>query len=251
MTWVIGGSTIFGYGVVLSDIRVTCEETGRHWDILQKAHPLGKFIAGGFSGDVGIGISMLRSLQLFLNHDPPARDEYWEPGYVAEKWSKEAQRIYGEIVANGGEGPVDILTVGVSRRDETLGGAVPVVSVLRSPDFVPDTVVGGNQVRSIGSGSDVERYRQALEHLFRTDDVTYLQSEIGSPGGFARLAGNIIMHEATQNPVEGVSRYFHLFIVRLGQIEMMTPNGMPAVARNMPELLERIGAGVDAKALTA
>jgi hypothetical protein len=251
VSWVIGGSTFFGYGVVLSDICVTCGPNDKRFDVLQKAFPLGKFIVGGFAGNVGIGLSMLRSLQMYLNDNPPARDECWEPEYVSEKWSKEAKRMYGEIVANGGAGAVHILTVGVSPRPEALGGAVPVVSVFRSPDFVPEIVVGGNKALSIGSGADVERYRQALERLFQEDNVQYLQGEIGSPGGFGRVVANSISMEAKLNPVKGISQCFHLFQVRLGQIEMWTPNGMPEVAKNWPQLLKKISGEVDAEALTA
>lgn len=251
MSWIIGGSTIFGYGVILSDICVTCNRTGRRWDVLQKAFPLGKFIVGGLAGDIGIGLSMLRSLQMFLSDDPPPHGECWEPEYVSDVWSKEAKRMYGEIAANGGTGAVHILTVGVSPRAEGLSGAVPVVSVFRSPDFVPEIVVGGNKALSIGSGAGVERYRQALERLFQVEDLVYLQAEVGSPGGFGRVVGNMINREALLNPVDGISHCFHLFQVRLGRIETWTPNGMPDVAKNWPQLLKKIEGDVDAMALTA
>ncbi len=176
MTWVIGASTMFGYGLVLSDVCVTCRATGKRWDALQKAFPLGKFIVGGLAGDVGIGLTMLRSLQGFLSDEPVPRDECCEPEYVSETWSKEAKRIYGEIVAHGGAGEVEILTVGVSPRPETLGGAVPVVSVFRSPEFAPEMVVGGNRALSIGSGAVADNYRNALERLFQMECFASVES---------------------------------------------------------------------------
>ncbi len=240
MTWVIGASTAFGYGVVLSDICVTCEKTGKRWDVLQKAFPLGKFIVGGLAGDIGTGLTMLRSLQMFLTHDPPLRDECWEPEFVSETWSKEARRLYGEIAANEMVGPVHLLTVGVSPRPEALGGAIPVISVFRSPNFDPELVIGGNRADSIGSGAEVSRYCETLERLFQVEDLVYLQGEVGSPGGFGRVVANMISRETTLNPVAGISPYFHYCSIRLGRIEIHTPNGMPEVAKNWPELLKRI-----------
>jgi hypothetical protein len=209
MTWVIGASTVFGYGVVLSDICVTCEQTGKTWDALQKAFPLGKFIVGGLAGDVGTGLSMLRSLQMFLSDDPPPRGECWEPEYVAETWSKEARRLYGEIAANEDVGMVELLTVGVSPHPETLGGSIPVINVFRSPEFDPEVVKGGNKAVSIGSGAEVKHYCETLERLFQTEDLIYLQSEVGSPGGFGRVVANMINWEVAQNPVGGISPFFH------------------------------------------
>lgn len=251
MTWIIGASTGFGYGVVLSDVCVTCEKTGKRWDALQKAFPLGKFIVGGLAGDIGTGLSMLKSLQLFLSNPPPARDECWEPEYVSETWSREAKRMYGDIAATERVGAVHILTVGVSPRSEALGGGVPVVTIFRSPEFIPEMVVGGNKAVSIGSGAHVGRYCKELEHLFQIEDPVYLQAEVGSPGGFGRVVANMINKETALNPTEGISRSFHLFHIRLGRIETWTPNGMPNVATNWPDLLKKIEGESDADALTA
>ena len=78
-----------------------------------------------------------------------------------------------------------------------------------------------------------------------------MQAEIGSPGGFGRVVANMINREAALKPVDGISQCFHLFQVRLGRIETWTPNGMPDVAKNWPELLQKIQGEVDARALTA
>src|SRR5262249_29500574 len=158
-------------------------------------------------------------------------------------WSREARRLYSEITASEIIGPVNLLTVGVSPRPEALGGAVAVVTVFRSPDFTPEIIVGGNRAVSIGSGAQVEKYRKALEHLFQAEDVGFLQAEVGSPSGFGRVVANMINREATLNPVAGISPHFHYCCVQLGRIEVLTPNGMPEVATNWPELLMKIGDG--------
>lgn len=67
MTWVVGASTLFGYGVLVSDIQVTDEVTGHRMDILQKAFSVGKYIVAGMAGDVRTGLILLSDLSRFLN----------------------------------------------------------------------------------------------------------------------------------------------------------------------------------------
>src|SRR5438046_110456 len=141
MTWVMGASTLFGYGCVISDIQVTDENTGKTWDVLQEAFPVGKFIVGGLAGDVGIGLTLLRSLQLFLSEMAPGSDECCEPEWVADEWSKKARRIYAAVASEIQIGDSHILTVGISPDQAAFGGAKACISVFRSPDFTPEIVV--------------------------------------------------------------------------------------------------------------
>lgn len=65
------------------------------------------------------------------------------------------------------------------------------------------------------------------------------------------MVANMINREAALNPVEGISQSFHFCHITLGRIETWTPNGMPDVAKNWPELLKKIEGEADAEALTA
>ena len=121
----------------------------------------------------------------------------------------------------------------------------------RSPDFLPETVVAGNQVQSIGSGADVSRYRELLEHMISDQDLVYMRGEQGSIGGFGRVIWNMLRREVTLHPVEGVSPHFHLFLIRLGRIEEWHSPEMPDIAHNWPELLEKINNEMDSNALIA
>lgn len=252
MTWVIGASTIFGYGIVISDIRVTCQLTGKTMDVLQKAYPMGKWMVAGLAGDVSIGLTLLRSLQLFFDEMNPAPDECCEPEWVATEWSKEAKRIYADVAHDNDIGECHILTVGLQPTStDTLGGAKPCVSVYRCPDFVPGTVVAGNRVQSIGSGADVSRYRDSLEHMLAGKDLVYMRGEQGSIGGFGRVIWHMLQRDVTLHPVEGVSPHFHLFLISLGGIEEWRSPQMPDVAHNWPELLEKINNQMGSDALIA
>ncbi len=80
MTWVIGGITPFGYGVGLSDIRVSWDDK-KYRDCLQKVYPVGKFIIAGFAGSVELGFRLIQDLSNFLHLDNP--DEAWIPEWIA------------------------------------------------------------------------------------------------------------------------------------------------------------------------
>lgn len=58
MAWVVGSPTSWGYGFRLSDIRVTLGN-GDEVDCLQKIHPVGRYVAAGFAGDVEIGFRVI------------------------------------------------------------------------------------------------------------------------------------------------------------------------------------------------
>ena len=90
MTWVVGATSIFGYGVAVSDIQVTCNASGRHMDVLKKVFPVGKYIAAGFAGDVRAGMAMVTELRNFLNLHGIPEHECWEPRWVAGNWPPRA-----------------------------------------------------------------------------------------------------------------------------------------------------------------
>lgn len=251
MTWVIGSSTMFGYGVVMSDIRVTCSHTGLTMDILQKAFPVGKFIVAGLAGDVGIGFTLLRSLQLFLRSTKPGEDECFDPEWVAHEWSNKARQIYSDVRCDMYVGESHILTVGLKVDSSVLGGAIPCVTIYKSPDFIPETVIGGNRSLSIGSGAYVDNYRERLEHMLADKDLVYMKGEIGSIGGFGRLVWQMLQRDVNSNPIDSVSRKFQLFLIRLGRIEEWRPRNMPELAGNWPELLEKIDKRMNSNALIA
>jgi hypothetical protein len=94
MTWVIGASSIFDYGAMMSDVRVTFRD-GRERDLVQKAYAVGPYIVAGFAGSVRIGFQMLESLAKFLIVPPDApQPGAWEPEWVADNWKPLAVQIF-------------------------------------------------------------------------------------------------------------------------------------------------------------
>jgi len=78
---------MFGYGIGISDVRVTLEDGSQH-DCLQKMYPVGRFMAMGFAGSVRIGFAMLEELSSLLG--AAGEDQMWNPNDVAEWWPEDA-----------------------------------------------------------------------------------------------------------------------------------------------------------------
>src|SRR5262245_10302548 len=145
MTWVIGASSIFGYGVMLSDVRVTFPG-GRQADLVQKAFGIGPFMVAGFAGSIKIGFQMLESLErlLVVPSDAP-QPGAWEPEKVAERWKPIAANIFATADPIERAARSEILLVGISQtlRPEVESNPralkLPRVCIIRfaSPHFDP------------------------------------------------------------------------------------------------------------------
>jgi hypothetical protein len=255
MTWVVGASTLFGYGVLVSDIQVTDKITGYRMDILQKAFPVGKYIVAGMAGDVRAGLILLSDLSKFLNSVNVLEDECWDPEWVTNHWPEQARNVYRDLLSDNSIGETHIIMVGLNPEGtpdrRVLGGAVGHISVMRSPDFCPESQKGGRKAMSIGCGSEVELYTDTLKHLMLDTDLVYMKSEIGSIGGYGRCIGHILKILAEKNPIDGISNHFHLFLIRMGEIKQWSSPGMPKVARTLPELVKMVGDRMNSNALVA
>ena len=255
MTWIVGATSIFGYSVIVSDIQVTCGDSGRRKDILQKAFPMGKYIAAGFAGDVRAGFALLTSLNNFLDPGDISDDECWQPDWVADHWPSEARRVYHDLSVQRTAGDTHILMVGAQPQgtDEkrVLGGAIGHISVFRSPDFTAECQDGGRKAMSIGCGSDVEDYAEALEHIMRDPGAVYMKGEMASVGGHGRMIAVSLQMTVQRNPTLGISKHFHLISTRLGAVEQYSTQDMPAVARTWTELNQMLDKDMDAALLTA
>jgi hypothetical protein len=90
VTWVVGASSIFGYGTLYSDVQVTFRD-GTTKDLVQKAYPLSNFIAAGFSGSVRLGFMLLQSLADFTQIPEGSGGKLaWDPVVVSRNWAPEA-----------------------------------------------------------------------------------------------------------------------------------------------------------------
>ena len=248
MTWVIGTPSSMGYGIAISDVRVTFPDGTTH-DCLQKIYPVGRFITAGFAGSVAFGFWAIGNLQQQLGRAEPGHA--WVPGWVAFKWFRLARRVFGisppHVKAKGAA----IMLVGVSPTVDVgiPGWARATVAIMQAPDFFP-RILRLQEVGAIGSGSGVELYIRELEQLQRNPYEIW-QAEVGMPGGFGRIVLHNIQQTILQNPSTGISHHLHLCLVRRGEITLIKsdhsvvpPNGpeievrMPRVATTWAEFKE-------------
>lgn len=245
MTWVVGATTMFGYGVVVSDICVTVTRglKKERIDVLRKSYPVGRFIVAGFSGSVRIGFSLLADLQasLKMTEKEERENECWQPAFVAENWAPRAREIFARAPEAAKRQSASILMVGIHPRENAMAGGVPVVSILRAPDFTPVTEEGFGKVMGIGSGAKQE----AMEILRKTvANVDMLQAEVNNPGGFGRYIASGMTTDLFHAAPPGVSRHLHVTLVGINSLSFgpnnitYYPHNGPPEELRMPEVAE-------------
>lgn len=250
MTWIIASPTIFGYGVGVSDIRVTLSD-GTTRDCLQKIYKVGDDIAVGFSGSVWIGFEMVEELKKFLSDLP--QGHAWKPEWVATEWQPFAKNIFSKASAKERALGCSLILIGVV-PNETLGDAPfakTFVAILRWPNFEPTGIKIG-QWDGIGSGMGVNEYKAIIAELNKGYSPL-MQMEMGNPGGFGFAVQVDIRQAIAKRPTQGVSSYVHLCIVRPGEITLTGINvveykqegkkiyNMPRVATSWEELEQITG----------
>jgi hypothetical protein len=246
MTWVIGASSLFGYGVMLSDVRVTFPN-GKTADILKKAYPVGPCIVAGFSGSVLIGFRLLQSIYDFLAippDDPETDNLAWRPAWVAQEWSPKARKIFATSPAAERKLGAQFLMVGVS-PDEDMGTPnTRRVYIVRfsDPDFRPGFMRRAFTVAHIGSGGGVSLYKRALRDHFRLD-ASSLRAETGRPEGWAGMLGETVTMVVDEQPIRSVSPHMHILVCRLGEIfegtnskRIYPPDGSGPILFEMPKV---------------
>jgi len=247
MTWVCAASTIFGYGALYADVQVTFRD-GRTQDLVQKAYPLGNFVAAGFAGSVHIGFMLLEGLSDYLAlPSDDLKTMACDPRWVSANWAPLARSLYDQ--APEGEKLLGsrILMVGVSPSEPCGLGAKVYFTRFASPDFRPCLMSRAIKTCSIGSGAGMNVYKQRLKPHFRLTDRIH-QAEVGQEGGWARQIGFSISRALSDHPRSGISRHMHILMIRRGSILVETNDEniyhrdgsrleirMPVVARGYAE----------------
>ncbi|WP_424208626.1 hypothetical protein [Sulfuricaulis sp.] len=250
MTWVIGASTIFGYGAVVSDVQVTFRN-GTTIDMLQKAYPISNFIVAGFAGSVRIGFMLLQSLSDFLELPPGTEDTHaWDPIWVSTNWAPIAKNVFGRAPSEEKSLGSQLLLVGASPTESLGLASEAIFARFADPDFDPGIMTKAIKLCSIGSGSRISEYKRIIKPLFRLSSGI-LQAEVMNPGGWARTLSFSISRAINDHPRSGISRHLNLFHVRRGAIyeenndERIYPRDgspneirMPQLARGYPQFVE-------------
>lgn len=149
MTWVVGATSLFGYGALYSDIKVTFSD-GTTGDILQTAYPITNFIAAGFSGSVRIGFALLQSLADSTQlPDEVLLSQAWDPIWVAQHWSGIARRVFEGAAPEEKALGSQFLMLGASPTQGASFGSRMFIVRFAAPQFHPGIM--GRFVMSCGS----------------------------------------------------------------------------------------------------
>ena len=220
MTWVVGGITPFGYGIAISDIRVTFED-GTHRDCLQKIYPVGNFIVAGFAGSVDIGFALIKDLRNFLTLDDP--NEAWIPEWVAVNWRARASRIFRAKPQNEQRLTSEIILIGIHPNKDN--GPFPTgrVCVLKSPNF-KHSFADNYDVKTIGSGSNIEDYVESAQKSTNMFGNPLLQGEINRPGGFGQTIAIQLTQMLQKKLDPNVSQYLHVSNIGRGKLSIYNNN---------------------------
>jgi hypothetical protein len=197
MTWVVGANTAFGYGMIVSDTCVTFPD-GREMDLVQKSYPIAPDMIAGFSGNIKNGFIHIGLMQRFLHvHEEELAHD---PEMIAEQFSEKARIASENIPGYVTDAASSILLVGIHpQKRNAFGYPMSIGAIFRSPDFTPTIYRDLNDLFSIGSGNDVEKYMGTLEDI-QKDWAKFINM---GPSNY----GTVIMLAGSQNrPPPGTSK---------------------------------------------
>lgn len=230
MTWVLGTGCLFGYGALISDVRVTWAD-GRHADILQKVYPVSRNLVAGFAGSVAFGFQTIEDLQRFCRSDD--RNTMWLPKRTAWEWRRRARYAFSRAPDWIRRSGAEVILAGASAE---MNGPFPWAHCVKmvAPDFLPQ-VVPPLQWDSIGSGTVSVLARRYLVNAWG-QHFDLFKAETMNPGGYVRTVAFNLMASLKAQPLEGVSDVVQ---VALGTANGCVLQGLTSTAHHPDGTQER------------
>jgi hypothetical protein len=209
MTWILGSAVPFGYGALISDVRVSWPN-GNTLDRLQKIHPVGPGLIAGCSGSVAIGFWMIYLMQRQWGRPDPGT--LYPVMYMAWHWHRFAKWFYREKVD-----PIfhqygcELFIAGVSPKGGGPFGLISHAVSMKAPEFTLNIVKPWTW-GSIGSGA----YHPDAPHFENVDSYmnVFVHGEIGNPGGTALMVAHSVANSLENQPLASVSPIIQVGITR-------------------------------------
>lgn len=209
MTWVIGRAGPFGHAIGLSDVRVTLSDGSEH-DCLQKVYLVGSQLGLGFAGSVAIGMKIATQLSNGLY--VPDRKGIWDPLFVANNLPADTKEIFNRFPQEEKDRGCELILLSVhpTWNDGVAPWAKCFVHRFFAPEFEPIEAPQAKIV-SIGSGSGIEPYVDALANF--TQDMEVFKLETGFPGGSGIGLMSSISALLNKIPSPGISQFLQIVLV--------------------------------------
>lgn len=258
MTWVVGASSVLGYGVIVSDVRISFAD-GSEADMLRKVYPVGPYLMAGFAGSVLIGMTLIDHLQRSLaqtippeGQAPPGHRFAFNPDTVAEDWAEAAADIFSNMPENERNLGSQILIVGVDSARNNGAPKFPYVHIakLNWPNYTPEFSPQVNSAQHIGRGSEIVDFVSAIQNHMEIGADSF-QANMGGPAAWAQMLGHSVGRVVKDNPVNGIGSHVNIDVCMLGGFHhnnnnerIHYPDGriveveMPPIAQNYDEFLE-------------
>ncbi|PIR63422.1 MAG: hypothetical protein CO156_01610 [Candidatus Pacebacteria bacterium CG_4_9_14_3_um_filter_40_12] len=243
MTWVIGIPTMFGYGVLISDVQATVSfPDGKEdfHDVVQKIYPVGEFAMSGFSGDIETGFMFTQALRDFMSSRSKGG---WIPDQLAREWGKRAKELYSKLPEEK-KRPFSMIIVAVDpiADNGSKGQPKSFVAKLKAPSFEYEASRVHSPL-SIGSGNNKQVYLDDLERI-HSEPEKLMQMEVGNQFGYAQVLGVVLSYDVFRNPHPGVSKHLQIALVTKNGFQINPLNfnadiGLPHEQKiEMPELVK-------------
>lgn len=235
MTWILGSAIPFGYGALISDIRVTWQNRA-HKDVLQKIYPIGSMMMAGFAGSVQLGFAMIEDMQrafdLSQPPDFPTRRNTWFVQEACWRWHRRGRRIFRRAPARIRRLGCELLVVGTS---PIMNGPWPWSRCVRmvAPDFFPQRETSG--WTSIGCGAQHKQARAFAKSFFQ-ENRQLLHSETLNPGGVAETTALFVAIDLGKDPLVGVSPLLQVGTVTAQEQKIKGVAAIPAGGPRVPPI---------------
>jgi len=216
MTLIVGLSSIFGYGAIISDIAVTFQN-GEKRDCLKKSFVTSQFVAAGFSGSVYNGYRLIQAFADLTHISKDAENTYCcDPIFFANKFQPTAKDIFRSAPALEQKCGSHLIVVGVVPNEDE-NKPIPKVHMLRlaSPEFKPQFFNQANRTCVIGSGAKNKRVMRMIREWEEFRSKSW-NAEQGSFGGWAVTLAYWLSRRLRVNPIPGVSSHLHVSAFTLG-----------------------------------
>ena len=213
MTWILGSGVMFGYGALISDVRVSWG-SGQTLDALQKIYPVAPNMLAGFSGSVELGFKLIADMQQSF---VLPKGRLWPPRVAAWHWRRRARRHFAHSSAELRVLDSQIILAGVSAFKDGPFFRSQCIT-MRAPDYWP-VWIKPREWASIGSGNTHETAKY-FANLTADAEWPYLQSEIVKPGETASSVATTVIIDLMKMPMASVSGVIQVGLARIDRCEL-------------------------------